>query len=578
MSSNTNKKAVSKYKPHPILGRYPIKPILDLFSLTKKSNKPQPDEPLPVEQDSSITLPCSYPHGSNVKRTKNRTAGLTPRYATSDPGPVARRSNPSKSKSFDRLNKEVEKAMETINGLSNEDRIFVEQMGNLTWMHDFRTELIEGRDKAERASSKAEEQKRQRAAMLALLREQEMVIKELMRKQVSKQMLRDVTRKLEVRQMKAAIEKAIKEVEEQVKQGEIRKERTIELIRVVNKSELDILVNSDPESVRVELQKLAQGRKKLAEEQAAMRQQFEEIAKARAEIEETKKRLRAEEEATRTQTVQTTARFNEMLQEYYRLQQEICQLQSDKEAALRQSDDILLQAYQETRRIEQAHDIAVRETQDMAERNVTEAMSMFQARLEQETIARMRAEQQAIAVTAAADAMAAAAAGAEAPQPMDLRPDPLDVPQPIDIQTWGLQLPPPPHSSNLQPPPLPVVMTDTDRVTVYERKWAALRDGINEAIFFQQIPWPVLIDLSHPDQLNITEVYRFIANEAYLGIPGQQHKSIHERIRTEMLRWHPDRFNSRVLPKVELAHRQVVQETAERVAKMLTQIMGEAPI
>lgn len=538
-----------------------------------------------IHQDS-ITLPCSFPLGPNLRkqdsitsdetqsttssksdhgrrkrrlqRTKSRMALPTPRRATSGPKASARKLKSSKSKSFERLNEEVQKTIKPTSNLSIEDRIFVNQLEKLSWTREFRTELVAARDTADRASVRASEKMGRREERLAKLLDEEREARKQLEKETAEKQLRDVTRKMEQRQRRAAIEKATRAMEEQVKRGQIRRERTLELMRVLSKSELDIMAGAqaeDQEHLRVELEKIAMTRKQLAEEQVVVRQQVEEVAKARAELEGMKQCLQTEEEAARAQAAQASSQFNEMLRAYHQLQQHICQLQEEKEAAQRKSDDVLFQARMETRKIRNDHEKALRQTQEESARSMAEAVFMFQARLDAEAGARRRAEEHAVAAMAAAEAYMA----------------PASAQQPADPQHWQLQAPPPYESA---PPSPQVGMTDADRIILYERKWEALK-GDTEIIFFQQVPWPILTDLLHPDQLDVADIRNFIAHEAYLRLPGMEGKPLRERIKAEMLRWHPDKFEARVLPKVEPTHRQAVKATADKVVRMLTHLMRD---
>lgn len=538
-----------------------------------------------IQQDS-ITIPCSYPLGPSLRkqdsitsdetqsttssksgnghrkrrleRTKSRMALPTPRRVTSGPKASARRLKPSKSKSFERLNEEVQKTIKPTSGLSNDDRIFVNQLEKLSWTREFRTELVAARDTADRASARSSEKMRWRDEKLAKLLDEEREARKQLEKETAEERLRDVTRKMEQRQRRAVIEKATQAVEEQVKRGQVRRERTRELIRVLNKSELDIMAGAqaaDQEHLRVEMEKIATTRKQLAEEQAAVRQQAEEVAKARAELEGMKQCLQTEEEAARAHAVQASSQFNEMLQTYHQLQQYIRQLQEEKEAAERKSDDVLFQARMETRRIRNDHEKALRQTQEESARSMAEAVFMFQARLDEEAGARRRAEEHAVAAIAAAGAFMA----------------PASAQLPADPQQLQLQAPP---SYEPTTPSPQVIMTDADRIILYERKWEALK-GDTEIIFFQQVPWPILTDLLHPDQLDIADIRSFITHEAYLRLPGIEGKPLRERIKAEMLRWHPDKFEARVLPKVEPTHREAVKATADKVVRMLTHLMRD---
>ncbi|KZP08296.1 hypothetical protein FIBSPDRAFT_712785, partial [Athelia psychrophila] len=52
---------------------------------------------------------------------------------------------------------------------------------------------------------------------------------------------------------------------------------------------------------------------------------------------------------------------------------------------------------------------------------------------------------------------------------------------------------------------------------------------------------------------------------------GMVLKSRRDRVRAEMLKWHPDKFNAKVLSKVVDAEQ--VTEAAGQVARFLTEIM-----
>ncbi|KIL56925.1 hypothetical protein M378DRAFT_434388 [Amanita muscaria Koide BX008] len=621
------RKAQSKYKPHPIFGT--IQPILEFFSPTKRSKSPDHSEPETLVQQDSIILPESFPHGPNprtqhnsgasdvkpgpsttpsssrsdnerrkkrIERTKHRMAYPPPRRTTSNPKSASRS---QKSRSVEHLHKDVSETLAPMtDSMNEEDRIFLEQMDKMVWAHKYRTGLVECRDTAERASASVSGDIQDRDERLAHLIEEEKVVRVKLERQASEERGREEARKLEQEQRRADIKKATQAVVEKVKQGEIRRERTRELIRVVNKSELDIMAstqtanNADQEHIRVELEKLAEAKRQLRQEQEACRQQFEEIAHARAELEAAEQRMREAEEAARTQASERASQLDEMAQNCLHLQQEIDQLQSDKEAAERKSDDVLFQARFKARRLREEHERVLRETEEANARTVAETTMNFQAVLQQETEARQWAEARAVEAT-----MAAAQAEAEARMLAGQAPfhDDVqfhDVQFPDDVQFHddfqfhgeaqfhgGWQAPPEfdmqPASPLLPPPPPPmVVLTDADRIVLYERKWEALK-SMTETIFFNQMPWPVLIDIVHPDQLNIDEMRRFVSHEVYRNLASFQGKSIRDRMKMEMLRWHPDKF-ARVLPMIDPSHQDAVKEAAERVAKLFTQLMSEA--
>jgi len=131
--------------------------------------------------------------------------------------------------------------------------------------------------------------------------------------------------------------------------------------------------------------------------------------------------------------------------------------------------------------------------------------------------------------------------------------------------------------------------------TRYEEKWAAL--GSLNAIRFGDVPWPVFTSgllspspsaspyaaLSAPsssskanlpkpitsvEQLNTLSIASFILSPHH-----SEGKSRKDRIKAELLRWHPDRFNGRFLEKVsETILPGGVESERERVKKCVGEV------
>jgi hypothetical protein len=109
------------------------------------------------------------------------------------------------------------------------------------------------------------------------------------------------------------------------------------------------------------------------------------------------------------------------------------------------------------------------------------------------------------------------------------------------------------------------------RLRVYEEKWAALRSnaiGV-ENLGFYDIPWPLFENIRGVGDITEERVLAFVCHplhEHIQGPGGGQAKSL----RSEMLRWHPDKFEGKVLGKVVEGDREAVREVAGRVARILT--------
>ncbi|KAH7882462.1 hypothetical protein F5I97DRAFT_1816957 [Phlebopus sp. FC_14] len=88
-----------------------------------------------------------------------------------------------------------------------------------------------------------------------------------------------------------------------------------------------------------------------------------------------------------------------------------------------------------------------------------------------------------------------------------------------------------------------------------------------------QLPWPFLahVQFSTPDQITYEAVQAFIFHPHH---PSAVVQSRRERVRVEVLRFHPDKFNTRILPKVKESQRAIAREVAGAVARILTRIMA----
>jgi hypothetical protein len=90
-----------------------------------------------------------------------------------------------------------------------------------------------------------------------------------------------------------------------------------------------------------------------------------------------------------------------------------------------------------------------------------------------------------------------------------------------------------------------------------------------EYIGFYDIPWPSFENVWGVGDITEERVLAFVCHplhEHIQGHGGGQAKSV----RSEILRWHPDKFDGKVLGKVVEGDREAVREGAGRVARILT--------
>ncbi len=107
----------------------------------------------------------------------------------------------------------------------------------------------------------------------------------------------------------------------------------------------------------------------------------------------------------------------------------------------------------------------------------------------------------------------------------------------------------------------------------YEEKWAVLRADVRvRPLEFSDIPWPLFGIATSADDITLVHIQEFLCHPQRESVQsvGQA-----RTIRSEMLRWHPDKFNGKVLNMVMEDDREAVKEAAGEVARILNQLATE---
>ncbi|KAF8268321.1 hypothetical protein EI94DRAFT_1578099, partial [Lactarius quietus] len=89
---------------------------------------------------------------------------------------------------------------------------------------------------------------------------------------------------------------------------------------------------------------------------------------------------------------------------------------------------------------------------------------------------------------------------------------------------------------------------------------------------FSDIPWPLFGVPMSAEDITLERVQEFLCHpqrESVLSAGAVK------SLRSEMLRWHPDKFNAKVINKVIEGEREEVMEAAGKVARFLTQLTAE---
>ena len=100
----------------------------------------------------------------------------------------------------------------------------------------------------------------------------------------------------------------------------------------------------------------------------------------------------------------------------------------------------------------------------------------------------------------------------------------------------------------------------------HERQWA--RMPAMDVLGWGSFAWPVLRKPSTPEELTTTAISAYVLNPY---APGD--KSEKDRIKEHIRRWHPDRFETKLLPRVRSDDREKVKEGAGQVVRSLNELL-----
>lgn len=107
----------------------------------------------------------------------------------------------------------------------------------------------------------------------------------------------------------------------------------------------------------------------------------------------------------------------------------------------------------------------------------------------------------------------------------------------------------------------------------HERQWAALPSL--EELGWYSFPWPVWKKPKDPEDLGSTQIAAYVLSQFY---PGDKSKSTKDRVKEHIKRWHPDRFETKYLPKVRPGEREKVKHGAGVVARALNEMLTRSNV
>lgn len=109
---------------------------------------------------------------------------------------------------------------------------------------------------------------------------------------------------------------------------------------------------------------------------------------------------------------------------------------------------------------------------------------------------------------------------------------------------------------------------------IFDRRWAAIKCESNEKVpfllGFRQVPWPQFIPAGSLKDFDESNIRHFLLSPRR---PGYASRDTKNRIRQSILLYHPDKFNSHVLPHVIAEERGMVAAGASEITAHLNSLL-----
>ncbi|TFY52197.1 hypothetical protein EVJ58_g10149 [Rhodofomes roseus] len=102
----------------------------------------------------------------------------------------------------------------------------------------------------------------------------------------------------------------------------------------------------------------------------------------------------------------------------------------------------------------------------------------------------------------------------------------------------------------------------------HERRWSRL--ATLDLLTWYSFPWPILQRANSPEELTVQAIHAYVLSPHH---PNEKNKSAKDLIKDYIKRWHPDRFETKFLPKVREDDREKVKEGAGVVARNLNEML-----
>ncbi|KAI0062449.1 hypothetical protein BV25DRAFT_1825443 [Artomyces pyxidatus] len=119
---------------------------------------------------------------------------------------------------------------------------------------------------------------------------------------------------------------------------------------------------------------------------------------------------------------------------------------------------------------------------------------------------------------------------------------------------------------------------ESDAREAYDRRWAELLApaAVNPGLLrFDEVPWPVSAQspVTSAGQFTVDAISAFLFPESS-GSGDELARKRKDRLRETMLRFHPDKFEGRVMRHIREEHQEAVREGVGVVVRAVTELMG----
>jgi hypothetical protein len=116
----------------------------------------------------------------------------------------------------------------------------------------------------------------------------------------------------------------------------------------------------------------------------------------------------------------------------------------------------------------------------------------------------------------------------------------------------------------------------------YDERWVkllerpALGDDMNEELLgFNDIPWPIYGVSKKSVSVSEDDFTKDAVQEFLMSIPSDGGIAFKDIIRSSLLRFHPDKFESRILKRVRSEDRDRTKETASIIVRILNDLVKD---